>query len=532
MINFSVNNKMKVVIVTIVFTMIVFLYPFLTSIFYDADISSLWMDSSLGIKHALYNTCMFSFVSSCINTIGGLQLSILIRNVSTKTKVGVALSILLLPVILGNVTISYIYKTSLYGSVFGGYIIGSGGLMQMVIFVFIHFWQYGLLFTYLFWLIIRQIPASRYDYSSSLQMTEKEIVRDIVLPPLRSLFVLLFLINMMFSFYESAKCQFVFKTSQGMDSEFISQALYRIYQLYSVINPVMAKTVTMKNGIVLAILLVIILVCCVKIIISLFSCFRKSVPLLLYSSKCGNKVAFVCIILVLIPIIIAFSKSRYALSLVSFSQMPMTFLLTIVSAMFATGIAVIFGIATRMLLGRKITESNRRVVSLFLPVFLLQLIPPICIMVCGYYWLGIIGYNDIVTYLVWIWGHPLLVFPILSSFVIATHFVVGNDELEWNMVHKLNSRDIIKFSFLKRFRKEYALTFLFAFAFIWNDVTLNKILSDEIPSFAEKMQRLFIGRATNDEQATLYAIFAILMAIASIMLWNNVMKGERYSKFK
>lgn len=522
---------MKAIIVTVIATMIVFLCPFFTSILYDVDISSLWMDRSLGIKHALYNTCLFSILSSCINTMGGLQLSILIRKVSVKTKVGAVLSILLLPVIIGNVTISYIFKTSLYGSVLGDFLIGNGGLMQVAILIGIQFWQYGLLFTYLFWLVIRQIPTSRYEYSFSLQMTEKEIVRDIVLPPLRSLFVLLFLINMIFSFYESAKCQFIFKTSQGMDSEFISQAIYRIYQSYSVINPVMAKAVTMKNGMFIAILLIVMLACCGRLIVSSFSCFRKSAPPLLYTSKCGNKVAFVCIILVLIPLIIAFYRSRYTLSVVSFSQMPMSFFLTIVSAFFATGIAVIFGIATRMLLGRKIIENNRGVVSLFLMVFLLQLIPPICIMVCGYYWLGNIGYNGIVTYLVWILGHPLLIFPILSSFVIATHFVVGNNELEWNIVHKMNSRDIIRFSFLKRFRKEYAMTFLFAFAFIWNDVTLNRILSDEIPSFAEKMQRLFIGRATNDEQATLYAFFAVFIAISSMMLWNNVMKKERYSKF-
>jgi hypothetical protein len=88
----------------------------------------------------------------------------------------------------------------------------------------------------------------------------------------------------------------------------------------------------------------------------------------------------------------------------------------------------------------------------------------------------------------------------------------------------MTKSDIVKYSFLKRFKKDYILTFLFAFTFIWNDVTLNNILSDKVPSFADKMQRLFIGRATNDAQATLYALIAMIIALICLSLWRGVIK--------
>lgn len=506
--------------------MIMFLLPFVKSFGVKTDVVETWLDSSQGLISAFYRSGLFALVSSCLNTYFGLQIAISLRRITLTSKTGTLLSLLLLPVLLGNVTISYIFKCSLYGSSFFNYIISGGQWLQFTTLLFIQFWQYGLLFIYLFWLSIRQIPESKSIYALSVRMTNKEIIRDIIFPSVKILFILLFFINFIFAFYEFAKCQFIFKMSQGTGTELLCQALNRIYDDSSISDPVTTEAFTLKSGLLITFIVIILVTISSSFIYLVFHSIRKNMTIFLYSSaRHGNGIAYICISFVLIPIIVAFAKSKFAFfswNLLFDILKPLG--MTIISAFFASFLAIFFGIAYRIVFYKHPKILSTKSVLSLLCVFLLQLIPPVCIDICGFKWMSIAGYNGIMPYVVWIWGHPILTFPILASFIIATHFMVSSNEIDWFDVHRMTRRDIVKYSFQKRFRKDYALTFLFAFTFIWNDVSLNKILSETIPSFADKMERLFNGRASDDALITLYALIAIIIALMCLFLWRNVIK--------
>jgi ABC-type sugar transport system permease subunit len=523
--------EFRFVIMVVLTIVTAFLFPFLLSAFSNVSIENYFTNNSLGLDVALFRTCLFSLVSSFINLIISLQLAILIRHISIDSKTGHFLSFLLLPVILGNVTVSYIFKCSLYGTSLFDNFIENGGLLQQFLLFFIQFWQYGFLFTYLFWLDIRQIPEKKLYYAFSVKMTEREIVRDIILPYVKTLFILLFIISFVFAFFESAKCQFIFKTSQGTNTEFISQALYRIYQSYSIADPNLARSITLKIGLLITLCVLFLISICSSFLYITFHVFRKTTPVFLVSEKVnGEIIAKFCIVIVLIPIIFSLLKSDYSFLSKDILSLIIPLFLTFLSALFASAVAIVFGIATRCVFYKELNRLSLKPLFIFLLIFLLEMTPPVCVVICGYIWMSLSGYNEIVTYFIWIWGHPILIFPILGSFILATHFAIKNNEIEWSIIHKLKSCDIIKYSFWGRFRIDYSLTYLFAFTFIWNDVTLNKILSDEIPSFAEKMQRLFIGRAANDAQATLYVLISIVIALSCLHLWNIIVKRNYIEK--
>ena len=518
------NRFFKLIMIAVLAVMIAFLWPFVLSFNVHTDVVTLWSDGSLGLLPSFRRSCLFAVVSSCVNTYFGLQLAISLRRIPLTSKTGTLLSALLLPVLLGNVTISYIFKCSLYGTPFFDFIISGGKWTQFITLIVIQFWQYGFLFIYLFWLSIRQIPESRFVYAMSVKMTDKEIIRDIIFPSVKILLILLFIINFVFAFYESAKCQFIFKMSQGMETELLSQALSRIHYSLSISNPVATQALTLKFGLLITCLVIFLVVACALSLYGIFGIRKSSKVFLKTSAKRGEFITYVCVLCTIIPIVVALVKSNYAFSWDSLLDIVIPLLMTIVSAFFASVLAIVFGIAYRIVLNKLSDILSVKSVVVLLSVFLLQLLPPICIVICGYKWMSVAGYHGVMPYVVWIWGHPIFTFPILASFIIATHYLVSSNEIDWLNVHRMTKRDVIKYSFVKRFKKDYVLTFLFAFTFIWNDVTLNKVLSDKIPSFADKMQRLFIGRAANDAQATLYALIALLIAALCVVLWKSVIK--------
>lgn len=521
------NLHFKIIIMVVIAIMIAFLFPFFANSFSERNIYLLLTNSSKGFSSAWGRTSLFAFLSTTINTIGGLCLAIVLRRISFSSKLGQHLSLFILPIILGNVTIAYIFKISLFGTSLFDTIVQGGALTQTATMLLIQFWQYGFLFAYLFWISIHNIPKRINDYSNAIKQTSYEKIKDIILPSIKNLFVLLFFIGFIFSFYENAKNQFIFKASQGTNTELVSQALHRVYQSNSIINPIFANQSVFELGILVTISVLLTLLFSVFFIFLIFKYISKKKGLhksTIQKTKKNIFIAAISLMVVVVPIVITLLKSSYHFSVEALYELLLPLFLTFLSASFATMLAVFFGIASRLVFTKWLTGFNTKSMCYFIVIFLLQVIPPICIITCGYQWLSWLGYNSIMIYLVWILGHSILVFPILGSFVLATHFSIRENELNWLAVHRVPPKNICQYNFFKRFRAEYILTLLFAFTFIWNDVTLNKILSDEIPSFADKLQRLFVGRATDDSKATLFALVAVIISVSCILLWQFIVR--------
>lgn len=510
------------------------------SIFVNGDMIQLIKNDSNGLKLSWYRSILFALSSSALCVIGGLLLAIQLSNISFYSKFGRILSLFMLPMTLGNVTIAYIFKIVLFNTPFFDSVVKCGAISQYSLLLFLQLWQYIFLFAYLFWISIHSIPGKLTTYSTVIKHTRYEYIKDIVLPNVKNLFILLFFIGFVFSFYENAKCSFILKASQGTKTELISQSLNRVYYSNLGVDPSFASLTAFKCGVIVFFTILIILfllgVLSTAIInrIAKYRSVLKSVshlsvkqPTILFSYV----ISLGCLLIILVPVLIALLNSQYHFSLDTLIEPVSAFFLTILAAVFAAILAVLFGISSKVLLKKYLKGFNTKSLGYLLVVFLLQLIPPLCIVLCAFKLLAVVGYEfDFLVYPIWILGHCFLTFPILGSFVLVTHFTVKESELDYLSVHKISPLGIINYSFIKRFRMEYILTLLFAFIFIWNDTSLNMILSDRIPSFAKNLEMLFTGKATNYSQATLYVFIALALAVASLSVWQYVINKVIKSK--
>lgn len=528
----SFSTYRLIVCVVIIIT-IAFLLPVFINGFSFNGISKLLFNSSNGFSSSLTRTVLFALISSVINVAGGFCLALILSKISLHSRIGRQLSFFILPLTFGNVATVFVYKVLLFDTTFFNSIVQGGSFTQTLFLLFIQFWQFGFLFAYLFWLNIQNTPKRLNDYALVARLSPVEKTRDIILPQVRNLFILLLFIGFIFSFYEDAKSQFIFKASQGMGTELINHWLHRTYQSNLLINPVYANQSIFTTGLLVFVFTLLVFLILGMLTLIAFRYFSKiksanqsnlSKPVKTDKNKIAVFIAIIGIAIILLPVITSLLKSQYNLA-DNLSTIGFPFILTFIAAFAATLFAVTFGISSRLAFPKLLNGFHTKSLLYFLAIFFLQIIPPLCIVLCGFKWLSWIGYSsDILIYCVWIAGHCILKLPILGSFALATHFSVKGNELNYLTAYNISGKSIIEYSFLKRFRAEYILTFLFAFTFIWNDAGLNMVLSDKIPSFAANLQMLFIGRAADYSKATSFVLIAVVLSLSCILIWNYIIR--------
>ncbi|MBS1661846.1 MAG: sugar ABC transporter permease [Bacteroidetes bacterium] len=525
----------KLITFAVILITIVFLLPVFIGGISGNGVSSLLTDSSNGFIPSLERAILFTLLSSISTVIFGFCLALLLSNIPSESKLGRQLSFFILPITFGNISIVFILKILLFNTALLDTIIIKGSPAQTLFLLVVQLWQFGFLFAYLFWLNIQATPRRLRDYAIAAGLTRFEKIRDIILPQSRNLFILLVIISFTFSFYEDAKSQFIFRASQGTETELVNHWLDRVYHSDLLINPKYAGQQAFATGMsifVIALLLFLLLGLLIIVAVKLFSKLkaRAGAPAPATHKKTSLTIAAASIAIIIAPVILALLKSQYHFSDNIYSLL-FPFILTLIGAIAATLFAITYGIFSKLSFQHLLNGFNAKSLLYFLILFILQIIPPLCIVLCGFTWLSWVGYSsDTLIYIVWVIGHCILRLPLLGSFVLVAHFSVKANELNYQMAHGISRGNIIKYSFLKRFRAEYILTLLFAFSFIWNDSGLNATLSDQIPSFSSNLQMLFIGRAADYSKATGFAIVALLLSLSCIFGWQYIIRKKDYLK--
>jgi ABC-type sugar transport system permease subunit len=527
----------RLIVSTVILVTVAFLLPLFVVGLGGSSLSNLFSDTSNGFRPSLQRTITFALLSALLNVVGGFCLALLIARFSPSSKLGRQLAFFILPVTLGNVTVVFVFKMLLFNTNLFDAIVQGGNATQSILLLVIQFWQFGFLFAYLFWLNIQTTPNRITDYSTATGLSKFEKIRDIILPQVKNLFILLLFIGFIFSFYEDVKSQFIFRASQGTGTELINHWLYRTYQSNLLINADYANKSIFKTGLIvfgISLLLFAIVGIVILVAFRVFSRVKAVFQRKSFTSQNRSAVviAVAGITVIIAPLLIVLVKSQYHFSETIYSVV-FPFVLTVIAAFAATIFAIAFGISSRLAFSKLLSGFNSKSLLYFGVIFLLQIIPPLCIVLCGFKWLSWIGYSsDLLIYLVWIAGHCILALPILGSFILATHFAVGRNELNYLTAYKIPGISIFQFSFLKRFKAEYVFTLLFAFTFIWNDAGLNMVLSDKIPSFAANLQMLFIGRAADYSKATGFVLVALSISLSCIFIWQYIIGKANLKEVK
>lgn len=493
--------------------------------------------SELGFVYL--KSIIFSIVSSVCCVLFGFIFSQFISGIKFNSPKGRKLIVFLLPMTLGNLTIAFLFKQSLFNTAFFSGIIKGGMYMQYLALLIIQIWQYGFLFIYLFWVNTSSLSQNKIEIAKAYHFSYWVKLRDIILPHSRNLIILLFLLGFVFSLYDDSKNQFLFKASQGTETELINHLLMRTYQSYLLINPQYASEAILQSSIVIIfynIVIFFLTLFCINYIILLptkskffFKIKFINLPLTSLTNKFRSVVPFLLVILVILPFFLTAWRTK--ISLHTDQDIFIAVLMSGIAAITAGILSILFGISAKLAFPKILQDFNTRSTIFFLLLFALLLIPPICILISGFKWMAWLGYDStLILLFIWILAHSFTSLPILASFIVVNHFRLSMNELDYLHATKVPLTTILSVSFLKRFQAEYILTIIFAFSFIWNESTINKIYSDKIPSYTSNLEMLITGRGADYSKAFGFVLISICLSCCCLALWNYILfKSEKLS---
>lgn len=478
--------------------------------------------------NALLNSLLFALGTMVICVVGSFILAYLMRNIASKLLLLLA-SLMMLPFLMGNVSLSFLFKILLFDSDLINSIYHNTSLLFTVM-LLLQFWQNGFLFTYVFLLNNKGIDNNLINYGEVNRFSSFEKIKNIYLPNQRNLIILLSIFSFVTSFYESAKFQIILRSSRGTNSELISQKLYNGFKSDLMINANYAADSIFAKSLLfyipLCILIVFLIYKALNFFILKLSKSTIKLPSINLSVISKNRIAsffmLSVISFIIIPIIslffkqeISFGKLSYLAETISLSAIA-AFLLIVL-------FAIPLGLSLRIGFLNVFHSFNNKSISVFIVLFLLYLLPPLALMLCGFEWSSIFNFKgSLSTRVFWLFGQCVNSLPIIATFIIVVHFYVKNKELIYLKSMRLTNFETIRNSFLKRFKLEYLLTLLFAFSLIWNEGTFNKVYSDRIPSYVSEIMRTVSSRNADYSQGMLFFVFSLLISLTCIVIWNVI----------
>jgi len=517
---------------------VLYMLPLLLKGVSFSSFPALLLNNVHDFRSTIVRTSVFAAITTSITTILGFSFALLLSRIPASSFMGRQMSWFLLPVILGNVSVAFVFKVCLFNTELFNCAVQSTSFHSMTLLGALQVWHFVLLFTYLFWINLANLDRDKLEYGHAVGMSFWEKLKDIIVPSSRNLGVLLLLIGFVFAFYEDAKNQFIFRASQGTHTELITHWLQREYQSKLIVNPPYAMSSALDNSLlVFALSLVgfIVLGLLCNFFIKRFcqSKLQRAVcPSRLSTRKINisqrTSIAFeaLCLSAVFIPLIVVYVRMGTNLS-ARFFELGLPFVLMLIAAFLTTVLSITIAVFSRLIFRRTLQDLNPKSLLIFVSMFVLLLVPSLAVLLAGFQWLAWSGYNStVVVYLMWISSHAVLLSPLLISFLLSVHFEVQRGELEYVSGYSLSFREIAANSFVKRFALQYLLLFIIACSFIWNEAIINSILSDRIPSFASRLQMMFMGRATDYLSASSYLAVSIVLAVAGILVWMSIVKRQ------
>lgn len=516
----------KIFSICLLLVYIIFNFPFLKNFNPSINLKELFKEDD-SLATPLLRSIFLGLSQALLLTVLSFVLSLFLFKIKLKSKSGIWLSFLLIPMILGSTSTAFIYKIILFNSS----LLYSDEESKFFLFSVIQYWQFGSLFVYLFWINQQFISTSVLDFATASKLNFFEKIKDIILPKQINLFLLLFMVGFIFSIFENAKISFLFKASRGTNTEIINQWLNRNYQSDSLLNIEKAFYNLSQHSIIVLIILLLTLILSVILIKKILTIITKNhtvIKLDKFNYSMVNKAVLLLLILfTLFPILKVLFIQLKSLDFNLNNLFP-TLLLTFIASIVSCTVAILFAIFSRLAWYKILNSFNTKSMLFIMMIFSFILIPPIVTLVLTFKWMQIIGYSSSNTiYLSWICGHIFLGFPLLATFSIITHFKVKNSYIDYANSSKLNLFEKITDLFLKPFSGDYILLFILSYATIWNDSTINNVLSDVIPSFATELNKTITGKSADYANGMNYLLISILLGVLSVITWNVLVKQQQ-----
>jgi ABC-type Fe3+ transport system permease subunit len=522
----------KSIVIILLSILIIYLLPALTKS--NNSILSSFDTSHPEFSLVFFRSILFALVNSFLCILVGLWIAFKIIKIGLFSNIGKAFSLLIIPFLLGSTSIAFIFKMLLLHSNLMGWAY-ERSINLFAILTLIQFWQFGTLFSYLFWLSLKSINSNSNQYATAAKMSKWEYFKDICIPNLENLIILLTFICFIYSFYEDVKISLIFRVSEGLNAELISHWITRNYQSDILIgyNYALHKMATVSIDTLLTIgvsfmLFAVLILILIRKLKQSHIIFSKS-KLWINKSSRFTLTSIILLLVVIMPLVIVFKTNKISFDRIYFLILPLT--LSILGAILASTIAIVFSFFARLMNFEKMGSFNFFSFFYLMCLFIILLIPPLEIMLGGFEWMNLLKLNGFYSSVVfWLVGHTFLSLPILGSFLLVTNFKISSNELNYCKIYNISQKDIFKTNFFKKFKAEYLLALLFAYTVILNEGLLNKVFSDKIPSFVSALNDSISTKNADYSLSMLFFLVSIIVASASIGIWIYSMKKYQNEK--
>ncbi|MEM9409644.1 MAG: hypothetical protein AAGA30_00935 [Planctomycetota bacterium] len=441
----------------------------------------------------------------------------------------------MLPFLVGEATTTFIFKQILGSSSYLGQRLGGEAETILVIAGVLRVWQFGSFCAVIYWLRIRNIPKKLDDYSSAVSMRVSEKVSKVYLPACAPLLVITFLFCFSFSTLEHFRLTYLFRASLGTNTELLDQLFVRTYHSLAVVDPIYAKKVIYQQARTALLIGVpvfaAICFCIVSLINRIASATRSSLISRAFccinSSVFRKALVYVAIISTFLPFVVLFITFQFPQD-IRVTQFVTSLFLSALAAFLVTAIATLLSVAFRLAFLKRSAKMTFVLIALFTFWFSATLVPRIALYLVGSQFLSNIQFSVFSTELMWVVGHVVLLTPLLLAFIVGINTIVDSSELSYLDCYKSTAREIYIYSFFKRLKLEYWLTFLVASSLIWNESTWNRIMSDSVPAFVSVLEMSMSGKKSDLSSAWFYAVIGCLVGVFTNVAWIVVARYRKY----
>ena len=503
------KNKLLFPLILIFVLQLMYVYPFLSV--FNVDVfknNEFVLIATYSIVYAILNSLIIILIS--------FYLSVIFCNHFNSIK---GIHFMLIPVLLGNVIISYSLSRYNVFSAFAEQRNLYGVLLSLLL---TNIYQYGSLGVVLFVIKIRSIPNELIEFVKSNDFSFRETLSEVILPNLKNLIVLLFIMIFILTFNEFSKVSILFRSSKATNTEFISHFIERTFRNYSVVNIDygISKMLDYSMGIVLIFLTI-------TFIFYVLTTRLKNQNILtqfIYVfnpvfKKIDKKTSLIVYILFLfatfLPIIIIvfdlFQKPDNVLLIdVFLKSIP----LYLTASIFISSIFIICSINLKLYFPQKLTINDKYYSYSIWMLYLYRVIPAITL---GFLGIVLMSNFGISKYMLWIIGETILLTPFVFSFLVYINADIMPEEIHFVKRNVFSYYETFKNVFLGRNSISYLLVFLFTFGFIWNEDTLTYAIRDKIPTPVVDLINNSVGKHFNRADAAYSAL--PLFIVVSIFLY-------------
>lgn len=449
---------------------------------------------------------------------------------SVVRGVQLALPLLLLPLLMGQVAAGFLCKIAILRLPLVGELIGSRGAVQTFVFlVLMYAYQYGPMCAYMLWLRIRELPVGQCDYASVARLSPAETFSDVIWPHLRSLCQVLGVLVLLLTTTEYAVSELSIGPSSGTGSSLLTHWLAETYRVWLPAGPALARAELAFYGVTSAIIVLaaagFITAICSALgdllarllpILSVLDSAMRSVDRLRH--RLGSVVAAFGLSLCLAPIVLSFAV---------FPPRPFAQATELIPAVFYAALAGLASVTVSLGLALLARESARRGMFLRLrsagaALFMLNpLAMPSFVVSIAAFGLVAASWNTSFFSVLALWslGHVLMAMPLIVAFGYWLHSRVTDAELEYQQVARLSWLERARVTFFDRLRAEYVLVLVFAWSLAWNDGVVNRVTSGQLPSlYAVLSPRISVR--PDYEAAQFALLLSVTAAVGMALSWS------------